>query len=160
MAGDRVTTVFSVDQAVEIARRAHEGQLDKAGNPYIDHPLRVMAGVTGEHAKMAAVLHDVIEDTTVTAQDLLADGCPPPVVAAVVALSKVSGEPQSSYLRRVAADPLALTVKRADIADNSDPNRLAQLDPAVRDRLWTKYTEARRLLDEYERGPHQIPRLP
>lgn len=152
MAGDqRATTAFGIDQAVAIAWRAHEGQLDKAGRPYIHHPLRVMAGVSGEHAKMAAVLHDVVEDTSITAEELLAHGCPPPVVRAVVALSKTSGEPQANYLRRVAADPLALTVKRADIADNANPERLALLEPATRDRLTAKYAEAHRLLDEYER---------
>lgn len=145
-----VTTAFGVDQAVAIARRAHEGQLDKAGLPYIDHPLRVMAGVSGEHTKMAAVLHDVVEDNDITPEDLLAYGCPPPVVSAIVALSKVSGESQANYLRRVAADPLARTVKRADIADNTNPERLALLDPAVRDRLIAKYAEACQLLDEYE----------
>jgi (p)ppGpp synthase/HD superfamily hydrolase len=151
MADHQPSTAFGVDDAVAIARRAHDGQLDKAGRPYIGHPLRVMAGVRGEHAQMAAVLHDVVEDTAITAQDLLASGCPPPVVSAVVALSKVPGEPQADYLRRVAADPLALTVKRADIADNADPERLALLDPATRDRLTAKYAQARRLLDRYER---------
>jgi (p)ppGpp synthase/HD superfamily hydrolase len=147
----QIPTRFEVEHAVAIAREAHEGQFDKAGRPYIGHPLRVMAGVRGAEEQMAAVLHDVIEDTSVTADGLLALGCPPQVVSAVIALSKQPGEQQAHYLRRVAANPLALAVKRADIADNTDPQRLSLLEPAVRDRLRAKYATASRLLDEYER---------
>ena len=134
--------MFTLDDAINIARHAHAGQVDKSGRPYIGHPLRVMASVEGEHARMAAVLHDVIEDTTVTAHALLAAGCPSVVVDAVVALSKVPGEAQESYLARVAANPLALVVKHADIADNMSPVRLAALDSATQDRLRAKYTAA------------------
>lgn len=139
---------FTVDDAVRIARRAHDGQLDKAGKPYIGHPIRVMNRVGGEYEQMAGVLHDVIEDTPVTADDLLAEGCPPRVVSAVVALSKSDGEPMADYLARVAVDPIAVVVKRADIADNCSPPRFDVLDPATQDRLRIKYAEALRLLNE------------
>ncbi|MET0236309.1 MAG: phosphohydrolase [Kibdelosporangium sp.] len=142
---------FVLDDAIRIAREAHAGQVDKSGNPYIYHPLRVMARVKGTLAQMAAVLHDVIEDTEVTAEDLRAAGCPDPVIDSVVALSKVPGEAMHSYLRRVAADPVAVLVKRADIGDNSDPVRLAKLDPETQDRLREKYAEAIRVLDELTR---------
>jgi (p)ppGpp synthase/HD superfamily hydrolase len=112
-----------------------------------------MGRVEGEHARMAAVLHDVLEDTPVTAPDLLAAGCPQRVVDAVVALSKVDGEPMPDYLMRVAADEIALVVKRADIADNMSPERLARLDQATQDRLRAKYTGALRILNA-----HQPPR--
>ncbi|SDH38764.1 HD domain-containing protein [Lentzea fradiae] len=141
--------MFTLEDAVAIATAAHDGQTDLSGHPYIGHPLRVMASVTTEHEKMAAVLHDVVEDTPVTAGDLLARGCPPAVVDAVVALSHLPDEPQEDYLRRVAANPLALTVKHADISDNLSPARVARLDPATRDRLRAKYARALRLLDEY-----------
>jgi (p)ppGpp synthase/HD superfamily hydrolase len=144
---------FTVEDAVRIAREAHGDQLDKSGYLYIGHPMRVMARVEGEHAKMAAVLHDVIEDTSMTAADLRAGGCPEAVVATVVALSKVEGEPMADYLRRVAADPLAVTVKRADIADNCDPVRMARLAPELQDRLASKYSEAIRLLDSLTSSP-------
>jgi hypothetical protein len=147
MADNRLVS-FLLDDAIRIARQAHAGQVDKSGKPYIDHPLRVMARVKGAHAQMAAVLHDVIEDTSVTASDLLDAGCPEEVVVAVVALSKVPGEAMPDYLRRVAADPIAVQVKRADIGDNTDPVRLAALEPEPRDRLRAKYAEAIRLLDE------------
>ncbi|SDK26836.1 HD domain-containing protein [Lentzea albidocapillata subsp. violacea] len=142
-------SVFTLEDAIAIATAAHEGQVDKSGRPYIGHPLRVMAAVTGEHEQMAAVLHDVIEDTPVTASDLLARGCPAVVVDAVVALSHLPEEPQEDYLRRVAANPLTLSVKRADIGDNLAPARMARLDEATQDRLKAKYARALRLLDEY-----------
>ncbi|QFZ17266.1 HD domain-containing protein [Saccharothrix syringae] len=138
---------FTVDDAIRIARDAHAGQVDKSGHPYIGHPLRVMAGVSGDHARMAAVLHDVVEDTSVTADDLLAAGCPAAVVRTVLALSHRDGEAQEDYLARVRADPVAVEVKRADIADNTSPPRMALLDQATRDRLRAKYARALDLLD-------------
>jgi (p)ppGpp synthase/HD superfamily hydrolase len=141
---------FTLDEAIQIARRAHEGQLDMSGRPYIGHPLRVMGRLTGEHERMTAVLHDVVEDTSVTAADLTAAGCPDDVVAAVLAISKRPGEDQADYLARVAANPLALTVKRADIADNLSPDRLARLDEPTQRRLSTKYAAALRILAEHE----------
>ena len=139
--------MFTEADAVRIATAAHDGQVDLSGNPYIGHPMRVMAALDGAHERMAAVLHDVIEDTDVTADDLRAAGCPEEVVVAVVALSKVDGEAQVDYLARVAVNPLAKRVKLADIADNCSPVRMAALDDATRDRLTAKYAAARALLD-------------
>lgn len=141
--------MFTLEDAIALATSAHDGQVDKSGRPYIGHPLRVMASVTGEHEQMAAVLHDVIEDTAVTADDLTARGCPAVVVDAVVALSHLPDEPQEDYLRRVAANPLALSVKRADIGDNLSPTRMACLDEATQDRLKAKYARALGLLEQY-----------
>lgn len=137
---------FTLDDAIQVARRAHEGQLDKSGRPYIAHPLRVMGALRNEHERMAAVLHDVVEDTSVTLADLTTAGCPPEVLAAVSAISKQPGEDQSNYLARVAANPIALAVKLADIADNMSPDRLARLDAETQDRLRTKYESALRQL--------------
>jgi (p)ppGpp synthase/HD superfamily hydrolase len=139
---------FTLDEAIQVARRAHEGQLDKSGRPYIAHPLRVMGAMRGEHERMAAVLHDVVEDTTVTLDDLTEAGCPAEVLAAVAAVSKRPGEEQSAYLARVAANPMALAVKRADIADNMSPDRLARLDAETQERLRTKYESALRQLGD------------
>ena len=133
---------FTVETAVALARKAHEGQLDKAGLPYIEHPLRVMAMVETEAQQMAAVLHDVLEDTPITADDLRAAGCPEQVVQAVIALSHWDDEPMETYLARVVADPIAIVVKRADIADNSSPHRLGQLDPRLQERLKIKYARS------------------
>lgn len=138
---------FTLDDAIQLARRAHEGQLDKAGRPYIAHPLRVMGYVKGEHERMTAVLHDVVEDTEVTLDDLSAAGCPADVLDAVAAISKHPGEPQADYLTRVMANPMALVVKRADIADNMSAERLGLLDRPTRERLQVKYEAALRQLD-------------
>ncbi len=138
--------MFTEADAVEIARAAHDGQVDKSGQPYIGHPMRVMAALSDPHERMAAVLHDVIEDTPVTAADLRAAGCPEPVVTAVVALSRGDDEPQADYLARVAANPMAKVVKLADMADNCSPARMAALDAATRERLTAKYAAARAYL--------------
>jgi (p)ppGpp synthase/HD superfamily hydrolase len=148
-----MSTRFTLDDAIQLARRAHEGQLDKGGRPYIGHPLRVMGRLTGNRERMVAVLHDVIEDTPVTAADLTTAGCPPDVVTAVIAISKLPGEDQNAYLTRVAANPLALTVKRADIADNMSPDRMGRLDAPTQARLTAKYTAALHLLDELGPSP-------
>lgn len=147
--GAPVGAEFTLADAVALARRAHDGQLDKGGKPYIAHPLRVMAAVDGDAAKMAAVLHDVIEDTEVSAADLRRAGCPERVVVAVVALSKGPREPLESSMARAAADPIALVVKRADIADNRSEVRLGQLDPATQVRLRAKYERSLDLLERF-----------
>jgi (p)ppGpp synthase/HD superfamily hydrolase len=137
---------FTLDEAIQLARRAHEGQLDKSGRPYISHPLRVMGALRDEHERMAAVLHDVVEDTSVTLADLEELGCPAEVLAAVAAISKQPGEEQAAYLARVAANPIARAVKLADIADNMSPDRMARLDQATQERLRAKYESALRQL--------------
>ena len=138
----RVVGVMTLDEAVALARRFHEGALDKGGRPYIDHPLRVMARVSTTEAKMAAALHDLVEDTGLSLTDLAAAGCPARVLQAVDALTRRSDETYDEFVRRAAADPLARVVKLADIADNVDPQRLAGLDPEEAARLRAKYEGA------------------
>ncbi len=139
-----------VAKAEEIAVRAHAGQVDKAGAPYIDHPRRVVAHVrsTGgrDDAIAAAWLHDVLEDTALGSDDLRAAGIPARVVTAVEALTHRPGEPRDDYYARVRSNELALIVKRADLADNTDPVRVGRLDPATRERLAAKYAHARQAL--------------
>lgn len=133
-------------RAEEIARAAHAGQVDKGGHPYIEHPARVAARVRG-HAQLEAIawLHDVVEDTSVTLAELSAEFSPE-IVDAVDAMTKRPGESLAEYYRRVRANPLALQVKRADIDDNTDPQRAAQLDERTRARLAAKYAAAREAL--------------
>lgn len=133
--------------AETVARTAHDGQFDKAGQPYISHPARVAARVADdEHAVVVAWLHDVVEDTATTLTELAAT-FPAAVVRAVDALTKRPGEPVNAYYARVRAVPLARRVKLADLADNSDATRLARLDPATRERLRAKYAHAHAVLD-------------
>jgi (p)ppGpp synthase/HD superfamily hydrolase len=132
-----------VATARAIAVAAHAGQVDKAGEPYISHPGRVAARLARPEERAAAWLHDVLEDTPTTGADLHAAGIPDAVVAAVEALTRRRDEIPADYYARVRANPVALAVKAADIADNSDPVRLARLDRDEGVRLAAKYRAAR-----------------
>lgn len=111
------------EKARRLARCAHTGQVDKAGQPYYYHTARVAAHVEGDEAKAVAYLHDVLEDTLVTREELAWD-VPENVVEAVVALTRRDGESYSAYLKRVKANPLARQVKIADLVDNLNLGRL------------------------------------
>src|SRR3954469_8709511 len=108
------TTMAILERAIEIAASAHAGQVDKAGQPYILHPIRVMLRVDTLEQKVAEVLHDVVEDTSVTLKDLVAEGFPPAVTEAVEALTKRPGEDRLAAARRAVANPIARIVKLAD----------------------------------------------
>lgn len=135
-----------VHLAEMIATRAHAGQVDKAGAAYITHPARVAARLHTPATQTVGWLHDVVEDTDTTLEDLTEAGLPTDVVAAVDALTRRDGEDSDAYYARVAADPLAVPVKHADLADNTDPARLAELDAETRARLGRKYAHARAVL--------------
>lgn len=127
--------------AIAIAAKAHEGQVDRGGAPYILHPMRVMLDVEGEHAQMAAVLHDVLEDTDVTVKDLVDAGIPEPVIAAVIALTKLPGMSRMDAARMAATDPIAIQVKVADLRDNMNLSRIP--NPGPRDyALMAEYNAA------------------
>ena len=135
----------TIEHAIEIAANAHAGQRDKAGQPYIFHPLRVMFRVDGEHEQMAAVLHDVVEDTAITIDDLAREGFPPEVLRAVEALTKLPGETRLEAAARAAADPVARKVKLADNAENMDLSRIP--NPTDKDHARCReYAEVRELL--------------
>lgn len=144
-----------VDRARAIATVAHAGQTDKAGAAYIGHPARVAVRVCAyappgqtENAQAVAWLHDVMEDTAVSLQELEAQ-FPARVTAAVDAVTKRPGEDPEAYYRRVAGNELARAVKHADLDDNTDPARTARLDPDTRARLEAKYIRARRALSQH-----------
>jgi (p)ppGpp synthase/HD superfamily hydrolase len=121
----------TLERAIAIAAAAHAGQVDKAGQPYILHPLRVMLRVASEHERIAAVLHDVVEDTPVSLQMLMEEGFATEVIAAVEALTKRPGETRLQAAQRAAADPVARVVKLSDNAENMDLSRIA--NPTDRD---------------------------
>lgn len=114
----------TLERAIAIAAAAHTGQTDKGGQPYILHPLRVMMRCTTADEQMAAVLHDVVEDSDVTLADLEQEGFPRSVVEAVEALTKRPGETRIQAAHRAAAHPVARAVKLADNADNTDLTRI------------------------------------
>jgi len=130
-----------VARARMLALEAHAGQVDKAGHPYIGHVGRVAAAVRGDdEAEAVAWLHDVIEDCPAFAGQVQA--FPAPLQDAVRLLSRTPAADADTYYARISADPLALKVKLADIADNADEARLASLDAATAERLRDKYRRA------------------
>jgi (p)ppGpp synthase/HD superfamily hydrolase len=142
-----------VETAERVARDAHRDQVDKAGHPYADHPARVAARVADDPvAASVAWLHDTVEDTGTTLEGLRVLGFPAVVREAVDAMTRRGDEDPDAYYERVAGNETAVRVKRADIADNSDPQRLARLDEALRERLEEKYAHATRRLDELARA--------
>ncbi len=113
-----------LELALSIATKAHRGQFDKVGIDYIEHPIFVASQVDSEEEKAVALLHDVIEDSSVTAEELLNAGLPETVVTAVQILSKKKGQDYQTYLKTVKSNPLARAVKLADLKHNSDLSRL------------------------------------
>lgn len=146
---DRLSSFTTLEaKAMRIAVEAHADQVDKSGQPYLLHPLRVMDSVTGEIPRAIAVLHDVLEDSDFTPEDLHAAGMPSRVVKAVVDLTHLPNEPRVYYYERIRKNQDALLVKMADIADNTKPERLEKLDAATRNRLIVKYATAMQQLSE------------
>lgn len=134
-------------RAIEIAAEAHEGQKDKAGEPYIAHPMRLMArflAAGGEQDAIIAALHDVVEHSSWTLGDLRQEGFSDEIVSAVDALTRRDGEEYIRFVRRAARHPLARFVKQADILD-----KMTHLSK-VRDgeRLREKYAAGLSVLDE------------
>ncbi len=116
--------VATLERALAIAATAHEGQLDKGGSPYILHPIRVMLRVDTVEERIAAIMHDVVEDSDVTLDSLRSEGFSDAVLNAIHALTKRPGEKYEDFIDRSAADPIAREVKLADLAENSDLTRI------------------------------------
>lgn len=137
-------------KALILARSAHLGQVDKIGEPYIEHPKRVATAVAtagfGDEVIATALLHDVVEDTDVTLEQLRAEGFPESVVEAVDAMSKRKSEPFEKYYERVKSNSIATAVKWFDVADNADPRRLSRVAPDTQERLRAKYERAKEAL--------------
>ena len=119
-----LTESESVLKALRLATAAHSGQVDKAGEDYIKHPITVAESVSTEEAQTAALLHDVVEDTGLTLDDLRQAGFSEGILCAVDALTHREGESREAYITRLAKKPLAVTVKLADLRHNSDLSRL------------------------------------
>ena len=129
------------DKALLIAKRAHAGQKDKAGQDYILHPIRVAERCDDPLAKIVALLHDTIEDSNVTADYLRKEGFREEIVEAVLAVTRREGEDYDDYVRRAAQNELSRMVKRADLEDNMDIRRLPELTNHDVERL-RKYLRA------------------
>ena len=132
----------TLKRAIEIAAEAHCGQVDKAGNDYIGHPLRVMAAGKTTDERIVGVLHDVIEDSDWTFEMLAAEGFSDEVIEALKCVTKLSDiEPYDKFIARVKTNPLAVAVKLNDLSDNMDIRRLPYLPDKDVKRL-KKYLKA------------------
>jgi len=144
----------TLKRAIAIALDAHAGQVDKAGAPYVLHPLRVMLSLTTPEERMAGILHDTVEDgghRGWTLDVLRQEGFPPSVIEAVDAVTKRPDEqaagwaPYERAIRRAAGNPIARRVKLADLTDNLDVSRIPSPSKKDLDRL-EKYRQAMALL--------------
>ncbi len=135
-----------LEKAIRIAVNAHAGQTDKAGAPYILHVLRVMLQMDDERSMIVAVLHDVIEDTACTLDTLRREGFPEDILIALDHLTRRQSESYPDFISRVARHPLALKVKRADLEDNMNTDRLPVLSETDRKRL-ARYRRAYKRLE-------------
>lgn len=139
----------TIEDAIRLALDKHHGQVDKGGAPYILHPLRVMGYMETETEQIVAVLHDVVEDSDVTLDDLRSMGFSNDVVAAVDHLSRREDETYEQFIQRIKPHPLAVRVKLGDLRDNMDIRRAGDLDQKALDRLqryrkaWFELTEKR-----------------
>lgn len=155
-------TANLLELAIEIAARAHAGQTDKSGQPYIFHPLRVMMRLQPEGGmkyeffqsmRIVAVLHDVLEDTSVTEADLVMSGFGPEIIDALKALSRIVDPHKEIYLTefipRIAKNPMARIVKLADLADNMDPKRVPPgQEGAIHESQIRKYQKAKAYIEK------------
>lgn len=127
--------------ALKIATEAHKGQVDKAGVPYINHPLTVASLVDTEEEKIVALLHDTIEDTNITEQDLLNYGFSNKIIEAVKLLTHNKNVPYMVYVAKIKDNELARKVKIADLTHNSDLSRLKEITEKDKKR-YEKYQKA------------------
>jgi (p)ppGpp synthase/HD superfamily hydrolase len=110
--------------AYKIALDAHEGQVDKSGEPYICHPYRVMNNFVEEDKKIVSILHDTVEDTNVTLDFLKENGFSDEIIDAIDAISKRKNENRKSYIQRVSENKIATSVKLFDLMDNMNVSRI------------------------------------
>jgi (p)ppGpp synthase/HD superfamily hydrolase len=114
-----------LERAIAIAEKQHTGQVDKAGRPYIDHPLRVMQAMSNDAERIVAILHDVIEDTDCTLDQLAAEGFPGYILEALDSVTRRDDETYEAFVARAARNPIGRHVKYADLQDNADLSRIA-----------------------------------
>ena len=138
---------MTLDRAIAIAAEAHTDQKDKTGISYILHPIRLMIQMDSEEAMIAAVLHDVVEDSVWTLDDLRREGFSDEVLNAVDCLTHREGEGEDywDYIKRAGSDPIALKVKLADLLDNLNPNRLNKVTEEDEKRF-ERYRKAQKML--------------
>lgn len=115
----------TLERAIEIAAKAHAGKKDKAGAPYILHPIRVMLKLSSPEEQITAVLHDVVEDSEWTLADIRREGFSETIVAAIGSVTRRKDESYNQVVLRAAANAIGRRVKLADLEDNCDLSRIA-----------------------------------
>ena len=130
-----------LNKAIEIANRAHMGQVDKAGAPYILHPLRVMMTRDNEIERICAVLHDVIEDSDVTFDNLRREGFSEEIIEVLNCITKRAGESYDDFINRILGNETACRVKLADLCDNMNISRIKNPTEQDEERI-KKYKDA------------------
>lgn len=136
-----------IERALSIALVAHKGQVDRGGAPYILHPMKVASEQKSEAAIVAALLHDVVEDSDWSLLDLEAEGFSEEVLDAVALLSHAPGEDYFDYVRKIGRNEIAKSVKKADLRHNSDLSRLSKVSEKDLARV-EKYKKALEILGE------------
>ena len=134
-------------KALSICFDAHKDQWDKSGAPYVFHPFHLAEQMTDEYTVCTALLHDVVEDTDTTLEDLRSEGFPEEVLEALALLTHDADTPYMDYVKGLKHNPIARAVKLADLAHNSDPTRLEVMDDYAIARA-EKYRAAIKLLSE------------
>ena len=132
--------------AMKIAFEAHKEQVDKSGTPYIYHPIHLAEQMEDEYTICAALLHDTVEDSDITFEDLSEYGIPVDVIEALKLLTHGNNVPYMEYVKRIKCNDIARKVKLADLIHNSDISRLDSIDEKVEKRL-EKYKQAINLLE-------------
>ena len=139
---------MNLSRAIHIATEVHKEQKDKVGKPYITHVMRVMERCKTEEEKIVAVLHDVVEDTTTTLDDLRKEGFNEKILSAIDAITQRKKESKTDYIERIKQNPLATRVKLNDLEDNMDVRRLPKLADRDVKRLNKYLRTYRKLLNE------------
>ncbi len=135
-------------KAMQFCLEAHKDQVDKGGMPYAYHPIHVADSMTDEVRAVTALLHDVVEDTDYTLQDIRDMGFPEDVVEALGVLTHKKGVPYMDYIAEVVKNPVAMDVKEADLSHNMDVKRLGNLSEIDLKRL-DKYKKAREAIADH-----------
>ena len=134
-------------RALCLCYTAHAGQTDQSGLPYVFHPFHLAEQMPDEESTVAALLHDVVEDTPYTLEDLAQMGFPPSVLEALRLMTHDPSVPYLDYVAKLKPNPIARRVKLADLRHNSDLTRLDQVDEKARQRV-KKYAAAISLLED------------
>ena len=133
-------------KAMKLCFEAHKDQVDKSGMPYVFHPFHVAEQMKDEATTIVALLHDVVEDTNYTLEDIVAEGFGQDIVEAVSLMTHEDDVPYLDYVAKLKNNPIARAVKLADLAHNSNLSRLGEIDEETEQRL-EKYKKAIALLE-------------